>query len=46
MVESDECTFQQEKNDTNESMNPMEEECDQSDLRLENYVQNSHQRLS
>jgi hypothetical protein len=46
MVEDDESTFQQQKNDPNKIINPVEEERDQLDLRLENYAQNSHRRLS
>jgi hypothetical protein len=46
ILEGDECTFQQEKNDPNEITKPAEEEWDQSDLQLANYAQNINQRLS
>jgi hypothetical protein len=46
MLESDECTFQQQKNDPTKITNPVEEEWDQLDLRLANYAQKSHRRLS
>jgi hypothetical protein len=45
MLEGDESTFQQQKHDPNKIMKPVEEECDQSDLRLGKYAQNSHQTL-
>jgi hypothetical protein len=38
MLEGDECTFQQQKNDPNKIMKPMEEKLDQSDLQLANYT--------
>jgi hypothetical protein len=46
MLEGDECTFQQQKNDTIKIMKSVKEEWDQSDLRLANYAQNNYQRLS
>jgi hypothetical protein len=46
VLEGDECTFQQEKNDPNKITKPMEEEWDQSDLWLANYAQTRHGRLS
>jgi hypothetical protein len=33
------------ENDPKKIMKPVEEEWDQSDLRLTNYAQNNHQRL-
>jgi hypothetical protein len=46
MLDGDEYTFQQQKNDPNRIMKQAEEECDQSNLRLANYAQNSHRILS
>jgi hypothetical protein len=46
MLDGDECTLQQRKNDPNRITNPAEGECDQSDLRLAHYAQNSDRRLS
>jgi hypothetical protein len=45
VLEDDESTLQQQKHDPNKIMNLVEEEWDQSDLRLANYAQNSEQRL-
>jgi hypothetical protein len=45
VLQGDESTFQQHKHDLKNIMKPAEEECDQSDLRLANYAQNSDQRL-
>jgi hypothetical protein len=45
MLEDDESTFQHQKHNTNKIMKPAEEEWDQSDLWLANYVQNSNQRF-
>jgi hypothetical protein len=45
VLEGDESTFQQKKHDPDKIMKPAEEEHDQSDLRLANYVQNSDKRL-
>jgi hypothetical protein len=38
VLEGDEITFQQQKHNLNKIMKPVEEECDQSDLQLANYV--------
>jgi hypothetical protein len=46
VIEGEEYTFQQQKNDSNKIMKPAEEEWYQSDLQLANYAQNSHRRLS
>jgi hypothetical protein len=46
MLEGEEFTFQQKKNDPNKITKPAEEEWDPSDLQLTNYAQNSHRRLS
>jgi hypothetical protein len=43
VLEGDESTFQQQKNDPNKIMKLAEEEWDQPDLRLTNYAQNNHQ---
>jgi hypothetical protein len=43
VLEGDESTFQQQKHDPNKIMKLDEEEYDQSDLWLANYVQNSDQ---
>jgi hypothetical protein len=45
MLEGDESTCQQKKNDPNKIMNPTEKEWNQSDLRLANCAQNGHQKL-
>jgi hypothetical protein len=45
MPEGDESNFEQKKNDSNKIMKLADEEWDQSDLRLVNYVQNSDQRF-
>jgi hypothetical protein len=45
VLEGDESTFQQQKHGSNKITKPTEEEYDQSDLRLANYAQNSHQTL-
>jgi hypothetical protein len=45
MIEGDERTLQPQKHDLNKIMKLEEEEWDQSDLRLENYAQNSDQRF-
>jgi hypothetical protein len=45
MLEGDESTFQQYKHDPNKIMKLVEEEWDQSDLRLANYAQSSGQRF-
>jgi hypothetical protein len=45
ILESDESTLQQKKDDPNNIMKLAEEEWDQSDLRLGNYTKKSHQRL-
>jgi hypothetical protein len=45
VLEDDESTLQQQKHDPNKIMKLVEEEWDQSDLRLANYAQNSEQRL-
>jgi hypothetical protein len=46
VLEGDEYTFQQQKNDPKKITKLAEEECDQSDLQLANYAQNNHQRLT
>jgi hypothetical protein len=46
MLEGDEYTFQQNKNDFNKIRKLTKGECDQSDLRLTNHAQNSHRSLS
>jgi hypothetical protein len=43
VLEGDEITFQQQKHDPNKITKLAKEECDQSNLRLANYVQNSNQ---
>jgi hypothetical protein len=45
MLEGDESIFQQLKHDPNKITKLAEEEWDRSDLRLANYVKNSHQML-
>jgi hypothetical protein len=45
MLEGDESSFQQQKHDPKKFIKPVEEELDQSDLRLINYAQNGNQRL-
>jgi hypothetical protein len=45
VLEGDEITFQQQKSDPNKITKLVEEELEQSDLRLENYVQNNHLTL-
>jgi hypothetical protein len=45
MPEGDESNFEQKKNDSNKIMKLADEEWDQSDLRLVNYVQNRDQRF-
>jgi hypothetical protein len=46
VLEGDECTFQQQKNDSKKILKPAKEEWDQSNLQLANYAQNSYRMLS